>query len=360
MKFSRIAALILCIILLCSAAFAEFIPTEKIHDLEIMVGASTYAFPMSIAQAKAAGIVFDDEAAIYADEKIEGRYLRSFPAGNGVSAFKLTVMCLPEGAGGNYNENTLYVAGMIIENDVTEAVELAGGLKLGVSTYEDCTAVLGEPYTVLEGNSRATFRLNHDLAFITLDFKDGVLSVVNAYTTLGQYGLEFSPAAPDAELPDYASMTPDQFILNGKLYSGELTYADLAKDGWAMDYTLAADTLEPSGSSYTIWGVSPMLYNGESMLQAFLYNPAETGTCTTDEGTVRYLVAFEGDGTELILANGLTIGSTYDEVTAALGTDATVTEKETYTFYEYKDDETGAGCGFRIADGKVIYVRMVP
>ena len=153
MKLSRIAALILCVILLCSAAFAEFVPTENIHDLEIMVGASTYAFPMSIAQAKAAGIVFDDEAAIYTDEKIEGRYLRYFSANNGVSAFNLAVMCLPEGAGGNYNENTLFVAGIMIENNVTAAVELAGGLKLGVSTYEDCTAVLGEPYTVLEGNS---------------------------------------------------------------------------------------------------------------------------------------------------------------------------------------------------------------
>ncbi len=360
MKFSRIAALILCVILLCSAAFAEFVPTEKIHDLEIMVGASTYAFPMSIAQAKAAGIVFDDEAAIYTDEKIEGRYLRSFPASNGVSAFKLTVMCLPEGAGGNYNENTLYAAGMIIENDVTEAVELAGGLKLGESSLQDCIAVLGEPYMVLENKSRATFRLNHDLTFFSLDFKDGVLSEVNAYTTMGKYGLEFSPAAPDAELPDYASMTPDQFILNGKLYSGKLTYADLAKDGWVMDYTNAADTLDPSGNSYMIWGLSPMLYNGESMLQAFLYNPAETGTCTMAEGTVKYLAVYDGDGTELILANGLTIGSTYEEMTAALGTEASVTEKEGYTSYEYKDDETGAGCLFHVADGKITYVRMIP
>jgi len=360
MKLSRIAAIVLCLVLLCSAAFAEFVPTPHPLDFEILVGKSQYSFPMSIAQAKEAGIIFDDEAGIYTNKTLlDGKAIK-VPAGNGRSAFYAHIMLTPEAVvTKNYNENTLYVGGVDVESDSPQSIELPGGLILGKSTFDECMAAYGEPDYMSDEKDYASYDFNRDYTTIKLRFKDGILDNAEGFTHLGRFGLEFSPAAPDAEPADPTTIPYSSFILNGKLYNGKLTYRDLEADGWKIDSRLLERELEPAGS-FIIMGLNTYLYNGEGLLNVFLYNPSENENCSVEDASVLYVGAGYADNVSFVLADGLTFGSTLDDVTASFGDNADIEEKEGYTFHTYSGLSNGAACSFSVADNEVFYLRVQP
>lgn len=349
MKLRKIVSLVLALMLCCmSIAFAQTAtPSENPLDMEVMIGATVYNFSCTLDELEAQGITITDS-------ELRDGYWHN--ANNGRAAFQVLLM-------GTKGDGTdLSVCGVKIEPDGSQTFVLPCGIVMGESTYDDCLAAYGAPdnisaFWVEFARDKVQYRIYFDDNNVIREMQ------MISYGPLS-WGFEFDDQAgvEQENLPDPFTMAFDEYILDGKLYKGQITLADLEENGWVLDH--AADLSEeiaPQGNDLLINNSRLVLFNGESTLQVFPINRSTEETCTLAECSVLYIGVNSADNVSLVLADGITIGSSYDDVIATFGE---ATSEEDYSddgYIYYKHKAMGSVTyGFSVADGEVIYIRVQP
>ena len=140
------------------------------------------------------------------------------------------------------------------------------------------------------------------------------------------FGTEFNAAAPAADLPEASDLEFNQVIIGGQLYTGEATLQDYLNNGWKLEsrYDLAQEV--DGRRNNTLYGLGATLYNGEHLLQVGVYNKSEEPAALANCNVTQVTVKADLGANCVTLAKGLNIGSTYDEVIAALGEPRTTSE----------------------------------
>ena len=358
--FLKILSLTLALMMICgTAAVAESAAelSDKVHLLEVKLGAKVYSFAGTVEEIQAQGIHF-------ASDTIKPGY--SYKADNGRQSFKVLVDA--EDRDTATAENT-FVCGYELTAENNGSAVIYGGIVVGEATRADLHAAWGEPgYT--NGRDYENFKFMRDCVSIRVyyvsDAPDAQIKSVEARSDIIlEYGMEVSKLAgiEDENLPDPTSFSFYQFILDGKFYdSRNLKVADLTDKGWRLSARDARQMLKPTGGGFLISGAIVYLFNGISTVQAFVYNAASDGDeIPLGECNILYIGANRGDNVSLIVADGLTIGSTFDEVKATFGTNYNEEphEDKGYTFYEYTMNDTRNGFSVG-SDNTVIYIRVQP
>lgn len=351
-KMKRIFAIVLSMMLAacgCAAAETVVTPSEAPLDMEAMIGGKIYTFACTLEELEEQGVRISEE------ELKEDCW---HSANNGRAAFEV----LLQGTKGESEE--LSVAGAKFVPDGNQVFTMPGGIVVGQSTKEDCIAAYGETNVGTTNTNwfkmardKVQYRVSYDEDMVVKEFQlisEGPLS----------WGFEFDgqAGAEQTDLPDPTAMAFDEYILDGKLYKGQITLADLEANGWVLDHSADLESMiEPQGDKWLVINPILVMYNGESTLQVFPINRSTEEERALGECEVLYIGVNEADGVSLVLADGLTIGCAYSDVETLFGKAGNIDEyeEEGYTYYEH-EVMGGITYGFSVYDGIVKYIRVKP
>jgi len=357
---ATLCLLLAALLALGCAAFAEpeAAVSNDITRLEALINGKVYTFATTIDGLREQGINFSQES------PAPGYW---YTVDTGRVALDVLIDAASRDTA---TADDLYVCGYDLSADKAPQAVIYGGLTVGEMTPASVVAALGEPnYGAGTSSLTYNFRRNYISMYFYFDGEgeDAPLRHVRLTSSIPYaFGLEVSELAgvEDDNLPDPKLFNFNQFILDGKYFDGsKLKVSDLIEKGWRVDARDAKKVLEAqSGNSVLISGDIIYLYNGVGMVQAFVWNIDEDGTgaeCTLPEADVLYVGANVADRTSLIVADGLTFGSTLEEVQRTFGTNSKADVNDTYTYYEYTMN--GVRNGFSAGeDGVVFYVRVQP
>ena len=354
--FAKLTALTLALALcLAAAALAEEAPalSDSLYDLQVKLGNKVYRCADTVEGLKEQGLSFE------AEELKPGYY---YTVNTGRAFFSVVVDALDRE---NAAPEDLWVCGYRLDAAETPNAEIIHGIVVGEATRASVVEAFGAP-THDYGSS-----INYQFHRYTIDAdfsfdgegEDAKLTEVSFYSSIPKnYGPEVSELAGVEQegLPAPADLSFDQFILDGKLYQGKFRLQDLLDQGWRLSAEAQGDQLEAQGdSSYFISVNTYTLFNGKSMINAFVYNDAAgEGTCSPAEAAVVSVGVNVADDTSILLADGITNGSTLDEVTAVYGTNyETYDNSDGYTEYTFRYGDHVV-TKFNIMDDKVVYIEI--
>lgn len=358
MTIRKITALLLALMLtLCTGALAEVTPSEAAAlpsadplDMQAMIGNKIYDFACTLEEIEEQGIN------IVEDELKEGYW---HAANNGRASFRLLLM----GTLGDTEE--LSVAGVSFVPEGTQVFTMPGGLVVGKHTQADALAAYGTPH--VDNDYCDWFQFTRGKIEYRVYYNEET-DTIREFQMISRaplsWGFEFDGQAgvEEKDLPDPSAMDFDEYILDGKLYKGRISLDDLEENGWVLDHgeDLNAE-LEPQGDMMFVLNTILVCYNGESTLQVFPINRSCDAACKLGECDVMYIGVGETDGASIVLADGLTIGSSYDDVLATFGEAAHVEDhsEDGYIYYEHKAMGS-VTYGFSVYDGIVKYIRVKP
>lgn len=347
-------ALLLLTCFVCPASWAESAdqkPDGSMIKLEVLIGGHLYNCTGTIQDLLDQGLSFVREG------REAGRF---HEVTNGRKSFHVALDAVDRD---NATEADTYVCGFSLDAKDDKGAEIAGGLVLGEATRKDAVAVFGER------DSSSSYYIRWYSGNVMMYFvfdgegEDALLTRVQFTSSIPyDYGCEISPLAGTEEenLPDPKTFSFNQFILDGKFYDGSVTLQQLQDNGWRLSASQKDIELDAQGTkSFFISGTDAVLFNGKSFMHAFVYNSAEEGTCPLSEGTILQVSAYNWDGgTDMIVADGIHIGSSFDDVQATFGTNYTEKAYDAYTEYTY---ETGDVVNIiRVADGEVTGLTVRP
>jgi len=353
---TRKILIVLSVLLLtaCALAFAESAtPPEPAaeellytpYDLQVRIGGKVYDFACTLDELAQQGV------RIAQSELTAGRWHR---ANNGRASFGV----LLQGTKGD--ESELSVCGVQIEPDGNQIFELPGGIVIGRSTVDDCIAAWGEAETA----SQYWQDFWHGKVQIKAYYDDSGL--IRRFEMISHgpvsWGFDFDGQAgkAQADLPDPMHMAFDEYILDGKLYAGQITIADLEENGWVIDHSMNLDEkIKPQGGAMFVLNPKLTCFNGASTLVVSPVNRSDEKECALGECAVQYISVSEADGTSLTLADALTIGSRYSEVEALFGTAKSSYSQDEGMFYQH-EVMGGVIYGFMVRSGVVTEIRIMP
>lgn len=311
---------------LCAGVCAE--SAIDLTDLTLHTSSASYSMPASLEEARAAGINIQDF-----DPPAENEYYFAIPADDGRSAFKLRVdYCAA-------SPDLQYITGWTVSQKKAPGASI-GGLVLGETTAKEVVAALGADNSGYEKGETLHYSAMHGNVQWQLKFdgkgKKAKLEEIYVYTYIpARYGLEFSPAAPDANLPAPEAMGFDQFILGGKLYQKGDNLQKLIDNGWVVDARFAGGTVE-AREEYLLHSQEVVLYNGTGTIRVSVYNPTDADAPLA-ECLVHEVETKLNDKSGLVLANNLTPGvSTIKDVQAVLGEPVDKRKDDNEVIYKFK------------------------
>jgi len=350
MKLRKLFAVLLAVMLtVCSCAMAETVSVSTNPlDMEVMIGNKVYTFACTLEELEAQGITITADG-------LNANYWHD--ANNGRAGFDV----LLQGTKGD--DANLSVCGVKVTPNSGQPITMPGGIVIGESTRDDCLAAYGTPY--VDNDTSIWYNMARNKVQYRIYFDDNMVIKDFQMISYGPYswGFEFDGQAgvEQSDLPDPTSMNFDQYIIDGKLYSGQITLADLTANGWVLDHSTDLSVeVDPQGKAIMISNPLLVLGNGESTLQVFPINRSEAA-CALSECGVLYVGANLGDNVSIVLADGLTLGDSYDAFVATFG-EAGSTEDHSDDGYIYYEHTVMGGVtyGFRVTDGIVSYIRIRP
>ena len=329
--------------------------SDDISRVEVKFGNRVYSCVGTVDEIKAQGLNFGTD-------EIEAGY--RYTVDNGRQTFQILMDAHDRETA--TAENTFACGYRLTAEDNANA-EIYGGVVIGEATRADVRDILGAPdyegsdydrYNAWKGNIILYIYYESDAANAKIKSAEMTSYILTEYGA----GLSEQAGIQEENLPDPNSFAFSQFILDGKFYDGSaLKLSDLTANGWRVGATDTERTLSPN-SGFSIWGYVIGLYNGESMIEAFVYNGSdESNEIPLIDGDVMYVGASAGECADIVIADGLTVGSTIDDVRATFGTNCTEKpdEDKGWTYYEYTTNNTRNGFTAD-ADGKIIYIRVQP
>ncbi len=353
MKTRKIVALLLvalltlaCMLPAC-AEDAEDAATDDIRLTDVKIGSKVYSFDAPLEAFEAQGIT------ITASELKPDYWLS---ANDGRASFDVLV------SGTKGDPDVLSVCGVRVRPDGNQTFELYGGIVIGPEpcTKEQIHAAYGE-----STNNWYNFRRKKVQYRVYYNDDDTVREIQILSSFPMAYGFEYSDLAgvADENLPDPKAMGFDEYILDGKHYKGQITLQDLVDDGWLLDASIDLNQeVEPQGAAaFFISNPFIVCFNGKSTLQVFPINRSVDTACKLSECGVLYVGANEADDVDVVLANGITLGTPYEDVVALFG-EATRTEDHSddgYMVYDHTVMDT-VTYTFSVSDGLVKYISIQP
>ncbi len=300
--------------------------SDRLMDMQVKLGNKIYTFADSIDGIKAQGVRFVD------DELKAGEF---HEANNGRIAFKVKVGAADEKSTGS---ESLYVCGYEFNSKESLNAEISCGIKVGVSTRADVLNAFGTPTTPnFTDKDYLAYMLNYNYLLVRFYFSgnedESTLIRVEAESDIPfSYGLEVSEfAGKEAEnLPDPMTFNFDQFIIDGKFYEGALKLQDFLDNGWRLDSRIADKVLQDEYRTEDV-----VLFNGVNMIFVSVENRQGTDSLPIADGDVEYVGVLKADDTSIIVADGLTIGSSFEDVMATFGSNYFESVSGDYTTYSY-------------------------
>ncbi|MDO4619827.1 MAG: hypothetical protein Q4B09_04300, partial [Lachnospiraceae bacterium] len=325
-----------------------------IYDLSLIVNEKTYEFPMTVAEAGKQGLNISDI-------KSSGKYNTD----DGRKAF---------GVYAEEIDGELWLTGYTAYMDKTpEAV--AGGISWSELTHGDVVSMLSDVLWINlkqgDGNSIVIaydFREHLKWEFwFESEADDAALEHLSMTDLIpSEYGTVFGERAgvTDDNLPEVTSMRYDEFILDGKLYTQESNVDELLNNGFVLksvdpDYSMAASSGGSKFYAGTVWGETDEIYNGIGFAQIGAYNYS-TEKAPFRECKLNSISVSSYDNMELIVADGITFGSSAEEVKAAFGTPTENNETAKGTevkIYEY-EVLNGITYEFDFVEDALIYISI--
>ena len=357
MGVSRKLAILLlfAIVMICASATAEenaqILPSDNMLDMQAQIGDKVLTFEDTVANLESQGVSFGEGAK-------PGKW-------NQVGIDGLSFYVLVD----SFEQPRVH--GYRLDPSITPDARIPKGLVIGNSTHGDVLQAYGLPdndytnsieYYFFDGYINLTFWFDGDS-------EDAPIEKVECVSDICEFfGPEVSPLAGVKEegLPDPQSLNLGQFILDGKLYQGRYTVQDLLAKGWRVSARDVDKEAQP-----TKHGVTNLtyvtLFNGKSFAGAFVYNAkSETETCSVMDADVAGLRIYTGFNSDIVLAKGVTLGSTLEEVIAVFGPDYTTDEvksiqnKPGYTRYSFdRNRDYQCSVTFSISDDRVFEIRMM-
>lgn len=324
---ATLLALIFTCALMTGGACAE--SAIDLTDLTLHAGAASYSLPVSLEEARAAGINIQDF-----DPPAEGEYYFAIPVDDGRSAFKIRVdYCAA-------SPDLQCITGWTVSQENAPGASI-GGLVLGETTSKEVVAALGADNSGYEKGETLHYSAMHGNVQWQLKFdgkgKKAKLEEIYVYTYIpARYGLEFSPAGqPDADLPAPEALGFDQFILGGKLYQKGDNLQKLIDNGWVVDARFAGSTVQ-AREEYLLHSQEVVLCNGTGAILVSVYNPTDADAPLA-ECLVHKVETKVNDKSGLVLANNLTPGvSTIEDAKAVLGEPVDKRKDDNEVIYRFK------------------------
>lgn len=295
----------------------------SLTDTTLHVGDHAYTLPASVEALTEQGVNFPDVSSIQ-----EGYYSPFVGVDNGRTGFTLNVKYLtsteePHWATG-VNWNSTDYAGLAV-----------GGMVLGETTREEIINACGPDHygKTYEGTELTYYAWNMNyswsLAFDSEAPEAKLTRIIMENTLVTTYGVVDSSNAgvADSDLPDTATMSFAEFILDGKHYVKGVTVQDLLDDGWVMPVSKAEVTVNARSGS-RLSGDSIQMYNGASMVTVRAFNPSDA-ECSLAKCTIDSVSADVDLNAFIVCADGLANGvTTYADAAAILGEPAKTEESE--------------------------------
>ena len=151
-----------------------------------------------------------------------------------------------------------------------------------------------------------------------------------------------------------------EFAIDGTVYTWPVSYAQIKEAGYAVDSSIESEVLEANYYSFSEWA-----YNSDDksafMVQFKNFTDTDKTVAECDVlGLIFYLDDYEkGDYSSVTLCNGITVGTTYEDVIAIMGepTDEYVSDDSEFGYrtatYEVNDDIYASCVEFTFMDGVV-------
>lgn len=340
----KLLSMLLCLLLLCvsGAALAEgaaqpSAPAFDLTDLTMTVGETAYAFPMSIEDCKAAGIVVPEFKPLSA-----GRCYPALRVEDAANKFQIRVDLVGE---------EYWATGCTISAENTPDAAI-GGFTFGDLTRQDVENLLGTPYSASSDYVLyKTFGGNiYRYFYFDGEGMNAKLNKIEAYTTiLARFGI-VEPKAddPEAIIPDASGLTAEEFILDDVLYSKGITVQTLLDNGWMLT-PQSADVKVQAVNGWLVYGHNDYVYNGEGLVFIGAYNYTDSEIALT-ECKFNEITVHDTYKTSLLLCGGITFGCTLAEVEAVFGAASESKETDGGTVYTFQPVEEGITYKLTFAD----------
>ena len=349
MKKSIFTVLFISLMILSSAALSENI---RLNDFQLTIRSNTYSFPMTVKEAELAGLT------IRADQLPAAGYnITDVPISTGRVLFKARISAIINANG----ETEHWIDGIDIgksrnplklslsfgddNRDAATGSTLIGRFVIGETKWADALnasdkwktdgKILHNYDSVSIQNLLLNIRSDdfmHEepkLSEIALTFDgegdDAILigAIINT-SIVQRYGYAFSSMISDENIAqneiDAANLSFTQFILDGKLYETGLSLSTYIDNGWFLEQGFVGNMLEPRDPNSSIVTVYPVwLYNGESLVNAGVYNPDTKSSRAIENCSVAYIYSNTMNATPLELADGIKLGDGRKAVEAVFG-----------------------------------------
>ena len=313
---SALLAALLTLGLFACAASAESASAINLYDMSCTVGDTVYAFPVTVSALANGGLTIPDVSALG-----EGQYYPSVAVDDGRNAFSLRVEYCASTPDDRWATGCILTA----ENNTGAVV---GGMTVGETTRGEVIAAAGAPR--YDYGAEISYYLAELTCVWNLTFESesdsAKLTKVSMYSDLvAQYGdiSVIAFAAPEADLPDPASMPFNQVIISGHAYQAGDTVQAFLDDGWALPLSSAADKAVSGRSGSKVSGDTFCLYNGECFIKVSAYNLGDA-ECALKDCVVNEITVSTDLHSSMIISGGVTVGSALSELTAAVAEPASV------------------------------------
>ncbi len=152
-----------------------------------------------------------------------------------------------------------------------------------------------------------------------------------------------------------------EFALDGKVYTWPISYAQLKADGYSVDSSIEAETLDSMYYSFSEWAYK----DGENAFFVSFKNYTDSSKVVADCDiqSVSFTSGYD-DVYTVVLCNGITLGTSYEDVISVMGepTDEYVSEDSEYGYrtadYDVTDDIYCNSINFTFMEGVVTDIEI--
>lgn len=343
------ALLIMCAAAACAEETADTAPLAE-QLMQVKIGGKTYSFAAPLEELTAQGITINAS-------ELKPDYW--YTANNGRASFEVLLTAT------HGDSSKLSVSGITIRPKDNQTYELYGGVVIGPQqgTREEICASFGKKPSEYSYDG---MNFCNNQVSVTVSYDDeGMWERVQIDSDIpSAYGFEYSELAGAAQenLPDPKTMAFDEYIIDGKLYKGKITLADLEANGWLADVTVGLNTsVEPQGNDIFVSNPVIDCYNGRGMLRVFPINRSTTDTCKLSECGVLYVGVGKSNDVDVVLADGITLGSPYADAVAVFGEASYTRDESDKGYIMYRHNVVNSMTyEFSVTDGVITYIQIQP
>ena len=316
-----VVLLVMLCVLLSGVCYAET-GIDLMNLTVSFVDGTMYALPMSLDDAAAAGLnipsdLYSLEAGYYYSVQINDREGDE----EEFNQFTANVVCNPD------TPDMPWINGLTISAANNTGASVAG-ITIGTTTRDEVVGALGaDAHGETEAETLNYFQMDNNI-ICSVEFDGNVVKrLILKNGLVDAYGTVYAPAEPAAGLPAADAMELNQIIIRGKLYDGSATLNDFLNAGWKLPSRISLEDEVKARRGNTVYSKILTLYDGENMLSIQVGNKTEDALPLADCCLLKVHLNADWGADCVTVANGLNVGSSYDDVIAALGEPRTMSDE---------------------------------